>query len=200
MVSKKTTKKKTIKRKVAKRKAGRKAQKAKLPGWILLLGGVLFGLIIAIIGYMNGWVPKPDNPNSKPVAQTEQVQGKADTIDDSADLLIEPPAQKTDDFDFYETLQDMEVVIDKEEIERAQNRAPSTYFIQLGAFRNITDAETLKAKIAFTGKTAIIHTNEINQKIWHRVRIGPYNSSRKADVDKRKLEKNNFTAVIIKQK
>ncbi len=195
MVSKKTPRKKKTPNR---RKAGRKAPKQKLPGWIVLLGGMLIGLSLAVIGYINGWVPKPDNPNDKPIAQLEETKNNRD-VEETIDLAKEPPIQQTDDFDFYQTLQDMEVVIDKDEIQQSRDREPRIYFIQLGAFRKISDAERLKAQIAFTGKTATIESVEVNQSIWHRVRIGPYTSSRKADVDKRSLENNDFKPIIVKQ-
>lgn len=194
MVTKKTTKKSR------KKVAGRKAPKKAIPGWILLLAGMLFGLLVAVFGYINGWVPKPDNPNDMPIAQVEETKNNTKIEDPSLTLQKEPALKQTENFDFYQTLQDMEVVIDTDEISQTSNREPSTYFIQLGAFRNLVDANSLKAKIAFTGKTANIETVEVNQSIWHRVRLGPYTSSRKADVDKRNLEKNNFNPIIIKQK
>ncbi len=191
MVTKKKTSKKKTKRKVA----GRAAPKKRLPGWILLLLGMLFGLVVAVIGYVNGWVPKPENPNSKPVAQVIETQKENTIEDNSEDLAIEPQ----DNFDFYTTLQDMEVEIDAEDLAQTDTRKPSTYYIQLGAFKRIEDAETLKAKVAFSGISAFIESNKIKGTIWHRVRIGPYTSSRKVDVAKRNLQKSGFNAMIIRQ-
>lgn len=192
MVTKKKTSKKKSKRKVA----GRASPSKKLPGWILLLLGMLFGLVAAVIGYVNGWVPKPENPNNIPISQVKETKKVSTIEDNSADLAIEPQ----DNFDFYTTLQDMEVKIDTEDLAQTDSRKPSTYFIQLGAFKHFQDAETLKAKVAFSGMTAFIETIEVKQKVWHRVRIGPYKSSRKVDVAKRNLQKSGFNAMIIKQK
>ncbi|MCF6288220.1 MAG: SPOR domain-containing protein [Proteobacteria bacterium] len=188
------------KKKIVRRKAGKKASTRKFPGWILLLGGMLLGLCIAVFGYINGWVPKPDNPNNKPVAQIEPTPSKIKTNDISENVLLEPPVTQTDNFDFYTTLQDMEVIIDTSSIDQASERQSNTYFIQLGSFKNLADAESLKAQVAFTGQATSIETVEIKQAIWYRVRIGPYTSSRTADVDKRNLESNNFNPIIIKIK
>ena len=190
------TKKKTSKKKTRRKVAGRAAPKKRLPGWILLLLGMLFGLVVAVFGYINGWVPKPENPNNKPVAQVIETKKENTIEDNSADLAIEPK----DNFNFYTTLQDMEVEIDAEDLAQTDTRKPSTYYIQLGAFKRLQDAETLKAKVAFSGVSAFIESNEVKQTIWHRVRIGPYKSSRKVDVAKRKLQKSGFNAMIIRQK
>ncbi len=189
------TKKKTTKKRTKRKVAGRAAPKKRLPGWILLLLGMLFGLIVAVFGYVSGWVPKPDNPNNKPIAQVKETQKENTVEDNSADLAIEPK----DNFNFYTTLQDMEVEIDAEDLAQTDTRKPSTYYIQLGAFKHIEDAETLKARVAFSGVSAFIESSEIKEVIWHRVRIGPYLSSRKVDVAKRNLQKSGFNAMIIKQ-
>jgi len=189
MVTKKKTRKKT-KRKVA----GRSSVKRKTPGWIILLSGMLMGLLFAVLVYVNGWVPKPELEQNVPVAQEKKTS--KDAIEDkSADLSI----KQKNNFDFYETLQDMEVVIDEKDITQAQNRQPQSFIIQLGAFRNINDAEALKAQVAFIGYTAEIHNiTDVNQVQWHRVRLGPYDSGRKADVIKRKMESNGFNALILR--
>jgi len=192
MVAKKKTSKKKTRRKVA----GRAAPKKRLPGWILLLLGMLFGIVVAVIGYVNGWVPKPENPNNKPIAQVRETKKENTIEDNSADLAIE----QQDNFGFYTALQDMEVEIDAEDLAQTDTRKPSTYYLQLGAFKRLQDAETLKAEVAFSGVSAFIESNEIKGTIWHRVRIGPYKSSRKVDVAKRKLQKSGFNAMIIKQK
>lgn len=198
MVSKTTTRKKATRKKTRKKVAGRTANKRKIPGWIILLSGMLFGLAIALFAYINDWVPKPENPNGKPVAQTIQTKSKTEIEDKSADLQIKPKK----DYDFYKTLQDMEVVVDKD-LFQTDNRTPTTpsnFILQLGAFKNIADAEALKAKVAFIGLTAKIQSVDVNQTRWHRVRIGPFKSGRKADIVLQNLEKNGFDAIIIKQK
>ena len=189
MTTKKTTRKKT-KRKVA----GRTANKKRMPGWIILLGGMLIGLIIAVFVYVNDWVPKPTQLKDQPIAQ--QAKNSDLNEDKSVDLQIE---SKTN-FDFYETLQDMEVVIDAEELLQTDNRVPTNYIIQLGAFKQLTDAEALKAQVAFIGLITNIQSVDVNEVRWHRVRLGPYASGRKADVVKRNLENNGFNALVLKEK
>lgn len=192
MAVKKT--KKTTRKKV--KVAGRAAPKRRMPGWILLSIGMVIGLGVALIGYINGWVPKPNNPNKTPIAQTTKTVSQSKIEDKSAELETKPKQN----FDFYETLQDMEVVIDEEELQQTQSRKPTNYILQLGSFKKLEDAEALKAQVAFVGLSAVIQNVTVNQTNWHRVRIGPYKSGRKADVDKRNLEKNGFNALILRQK
>ncbi len=187
------TKKKTTRKKTKRKVAGRKSVNKGFPGWLILLSGMLFGLIIAIFGYVNGWVPKVEEDN-KPKPQITQTQSKPKIEDKSEELKKEPK------YDFYEVLQDMEVVITDEEIQQTENRTPSKYILQLSSFKNKKDAEGLKAQVAFTGQIAHIQSINIKGTQWHRVRVGPIEGSRKADVTKRNLENNGFNVLILKDK
>lgn len=195
MVTKKKTTRKTTK-KTKRKVAGRSTVKRKTPGWIILLFGMLMGLVIAVVVYVKGWVPKPDLKENIPVAQETKTNIVNTVEDKSEDLSIESKKN----FDFYDTLPSMEVVIDKKDITQTDTRKPRVSIIQLGAFRKLEDAEALKAQVAFIGySTEIQSITDVNQTQWHRVRLGPYTSARKADVIKRKLESNGFNALIMKE-
>lgn len=189
MTTKKTTRKKT-KRKVA----GQKANNKRIPGWIILLGGMLIGLVIAVFFYVNDWVPKPTQLTDQPVAQQSK------TAELNEDKTLDLQLESKNNFDFYETLQDMEVVIDEKELLQTESRVPTNYIIQLGAFKKLADAEALKAQVAFIGLITNIQSVDVNKVRWHRVRLGPYTSGRKADVVKRNLENNGFNALVLKEK
>jgi len=60
----------------------------------------------------------------------------------------------------------------------AASASKEMYYVQAGSFQNAGDAEKLKAKLAFSGYEASIQKVSIPEKgEWHRVRLGPYNSS-----------------------
>ena len=48
------------------------------------------------------------------------------------------------------------------------------YFLQAGAFREMTDAESTRAKLALLGFEAAISDRNSDAGVLHRVRIGPY--------------------------
>ena len=195
--------KKTAKKKTVKKIAGRKTAKRRMPGWMILLAGIVFGLVIAVFGYINGWVPKPKNPN-KPIPEVTSEKNHArvennaeDKIEDKIDEIKVKPQK---DYDFYDNLPGMQVEID--DTQQTNNREVAkkqNLLIQIGSFKNQSDAESIKAKVAFSGFSAKIKPVTVNDATWYRVIIGPYSSPRKADVDKRKLQNNDFEPIIIKQ-
>jgi len=187
------TKRKITKKKTKRKIAGRAAPKKRMPGWIILLIGMLSGLSLALVAYINDWVPKPDHANNAP--QTQKTETISKIEDKSEELKIKPKK----DYDFYKTLQEMEVVVEDSELTQVNDRKSQSYVLQLGAFRHKDDAEALKAQVAFTGLTVFIQGVDVNKEHWYRVRTEPYKSGRKADVALRNLGKNGFEAIIIKQ-
>ncbi len=190
-MTKKVTKRKTTKKRTT-RKAG---QKRPVPGWIIQLSGVLSGLLLAVFIYIKGWVPEPIQNTQTPIpGVAEEVIKPVEDV--SQDLSKQKP-----DYDFYSVLPEMEVVIPKEELEQeaARNSKEYTYILQVGSFKQLSDAEELKARIAFSGQIAHIQEIEVNGSRYHRVRVGPFDSSREADKQKRQLEQGGHKPLVLKE-
>lgn len=56
----------------------------------------------------------------------------------------------------------------------AQDDAKVIYFLQAGAFRELSDAESTRAKLALMGFEAAISERTSDTGVLHRVRVGPY--------------------------
>lgn len=76
----------------------------------------------------------------------------------------------------------------------------SRYLLQAGAFRDASQAEELKARIAMVGLGARVETAQINGQTVHRVRVGPYDSAGDLADAKRKLGNSGLPAMAIKVK
>ena len=75
------------------------------------------------------------------------------------------------------------------------------YIIQVGSFKNFKSADTLKAKLAFSGLSADIQkTNIIGKGISFRVFVGPFIDKEKKDAAEKILAANNIDSVTIEQK
>ncbi|MBY0446060.1 MAG: SPOR domain-containing protein [Burkholderiales bacterium] len=76
---------------------------------------------------------------------------------------------------------------------------PKGAYLQIGAFQNEQDADNLKAKLALLGVEARIQTSDIPGKgIWHRVRLGPFNSSNELDNARSQLKANGVDSAVVK--
>ena len=182
-------------RKTTKKATARKAgHKRPVPGWIILVFGMLSGLLIGLFIYLKGWVPEPIQNSQQPVPGI--AKETTPPVEDVSHTVSKKP-----DYDFYSVLPEMEVVIPKEELEQqaARNSKEYSYILQLASFKNQQDAEELKARIAFSGQIAYIQSIDVNGTQWHRVRVGPFDSSREADKQKRQLEQNGHKALVLKE-
>ena len=157
------------KRKTKKRsRAGAEAA----PGWIWMLMGFALGLVVALGIYLR---TKPPEPATQPVAATEVLPHSARA--DSGD--VEPSEPKKSRFSFYDMLPKFEVVIP--ETERAVDSGPraepvktaGVYVLQAGSFGSFADADRRRAELALNGVESSIQKVSIDDKTYHRVRVGP---------------------------
>lgn len=176
----------------------------RVPIWIWLLGGMLMGLGLsaALIVYeRNGSLPFPQpNPAAKAPREAEQPIAQRPAT----------PAEKPKPrYDFYTLLRERETqVSDRELAERVKAEttpapapapvetpapAPSSrerFLIQAGAFRDLRDADAVKARIALAGLQARVESANVNGQTIHRVRLGPYATASELEAAKRQLAEN----------
>ena len=77
--------------------------------------------------------------------------------------------------------------------------ASGTYFLQVGAYRVIEDAEALKAKLAFMGFEARLETADVAAGTVHRVRVGPFTRLDDMNRTRARLAENGIEAAVVKK-
>ncbi len=189
--------------------AGRRPRrKGGTPGWAWMLAGLLIGLFVALLVYLN---TRPKGSAQTPAAVTQpapgpqkgkETQKEARDVKKQKEEPIPPPPKPR--FDFYTILPEMEVVIPEQEISGRPKQGvpqvdkPGTYVLQAGAFRKFDDAERLKASLALLGIQASVQMATINNETWYRVRIGPYNNLDELNAVRMRLRENAINAVLVK--
>ena len=177
----------------AKRPSTHSNKKKPLPGWVWMLGGLLAGLVVSYLVYLQkeggvSLVKKSDKPVARP---TQKKTPAAQTT------------KKRDDgikFDFYNILPELEVVIPDIELGK-ENTEQATYYLQVGSFKNEEEAEARKAELLLLNFTPSIQTVTIdNSQTWHRVRLGPFTDRRTVDKARRGLQDNGIDFIMLKEK
>jgi cell division protein FtsN len=77
--------------------------------------------------------------------------------------------------------------------------AGSGYLLQVGAFPNAADAETLKAKLALQGFVANVQSVNIGGQTYNRVRLGPFRSATDLESTKQRLAGAGINAIALKE-
>lgn len=75
---------------------------------------------------------------------------------------------------------------------------PFSYFVQLGAFRTVEDAESQRAKLSLAGVETKVSEREQAGRIVYRVRTGPYDKRDEADKAKAKLDAMGMDTALVR--
>ena len=159
--------------------------------------GLAWFLAGALAGGLATWVVLGRDPAAEQVRATvERTVGHSIGVDSTT-------APTKPKFEFYTLLPEMEVVVPDEDLAApgpapaessgtaespasaaAEDDAPGDadpvlksghYILQVASFRNMNDADGLKAQLALLGFQPVVQTVAIDSdEKWHRVRIGPY--------------------------
>jgi cell division protein FtsN len=72
------------------------------------------------------------------------------------------------------------------------------YYLQAGAFRDLSDAEATRAKLALLGFEAAISDRTSDSGVLHRVRMGPYNQVEAMNKARAKLLDSGVDVAIVR--
>ncbi|MHA4869488.1 SPOR domain-containing protein [Duganella sp. PWIR1] len=72
------------------------------------------------------------------------------------------------------------------------------YYLQAGAFREVGDAESARAKLALLGFEANISDRSTDTGVLHRVRLGPYNQVEAMNKVRSKLSENGIDVAVVR--
>ena len=157
--------------------------------------GLAIGLSVAGTIYMKDRLPVTGAAHPKP-SQSSTVKPKS-----------ENPAAKAvaeQRFQFYDMLPRFEVVIPEEEesarpdIQQSPVDSPGIYVLQAGSFSNYADADRVKAQLALLGIVSGIQRVSIEDKVYHRVRIGPVEDLERLNALRQQLRQARVEVIVIR--
>ena len=92
---------------------------------------------------------------------------------------VEEAAEEEPRFSFYRMLPNFEVIVPEEEPDVSRDTTvaaveePGTYVLQAGSFTDVDDADRRRAELALLGVESRVQRIMIDDRTYHRVRIGP---------------------------
>lgn len=151
---------------------------------VVLVSGVVLGMLLNGVNLGGAEF----GAGLKELFKAESVDEQADQ--EIADLIENKSSEK--EFDFYELLPDIEKVMPDDLPEASPDRPKENldYYLQAASFRELADAEKLRARLGLKGYASVAQPREVEGKgTFYRVRLGPYSDKRKAKTVKNKLQK-----------
>ena len=162
--------------------------------------GTLVGVVLAtaVFVYVGGRrqsshdavadVPHPD-PHRKAPTDTDAGGG----------------AQASEKYDFYQMLPNFEVVVPEKEkdVKRdlpatAKIERPGIYVLQVGSYRNESDADRVRDQLSKEGVDAKVQRVAVDTDVWHRVRIGPITKLDELNKLRKQLQAADVDAIVIR--
>jgi cell division protein FtsN len=117
----------------------------------------------------------------------------------------EATEDKDSKFDFYDMLPKFEVVVPEKKEKAigpeggtAPIERPGTYVLQAGSYRNLPDADRVRAQLALQGIEATIQKVTVDNDTWHRVRIGPVTNLAELNKLRKRLAEAEVDAIVVR--
>ena len=139
-------------------------RKQDYPGWVWMLFGLAIGLSVAFAIFVR------DRQPAELAARTPEpasLEGAIDSNGEAAEQAGEE-TPKESRFTFYNVLPNYEVVIPEQEPD-----VTADVELQAGSFSRYEDADRRRAELALQGIESNIQRVTIDDRTYHRVRIGP---------------------------
>ena len=172
---------KTAKRQPGKRRPSKAKPAASSIPWLAIILAIC---IVSGFAYFLWYL------NQQPALEVTAEPKKPVAVAAKPDPLPEKPTSEP--YQYIKELENKEV-----KVEVTEQAAAGPYQMQCGSFRNQSQAEEMKAKIAFSGFTAEVRRSEGTNGIWYRVVLGPYESKRQATADRNRLRQQNINTCQI---
>lgn len=179
-----------------------------------LFVGLVVGIVVAagVVWYINK-MPTPFNKQtaSAPTpAKHENGKASAPAAPGTPASLPGKPGDPVPEkrFQFYDILPGKaEAKVDpsakpegKEAKDAKAAEVPKeSIFLQAGSFQNPGDADNQKAKLALIGMEASIQQVMLQDKVWYRVRLGPYAKIDEVNRIRAELAKQGIEAAVAKK-
>lgn len=156
--------------------------------------GLGLGLAVALFIYVSDHRGKQPNEVMTP-AQRKSTAANADTA---------PISASTDtDYTFYHTLPNFEVVVsEKERSARVESNSkvvqPGTYFLQVGSYREQSEAERVRTQLARLNITASVQRVAVDSDVWHRVRVGPIKDLEQLNKMRAQMKAADLSSLVVR--
>jgi len=181
--------------------------------WRLLLVAVLLVIFVLGLNMITEMVKelmagkpelftKPAEDKVKQEITVKQLPVAADSKNDEQTTAIAAAEPEEPYYEFFTILPQAEVVVPDFEIktrvreELVGKTKSAKYVIQAGSFREASEAERHKAKLAQLGIESRVEAAKVNNVMWYRVNIGPYDNPSSVSTIKELLGKNGISMIV----
>lgn len=165
------------------------------PGWVLVLAGLALGAAaVTTFFYVRDQLAPQPAASAPAVTTPARPRPRPKPAD--------KPAEK--DFEFYDMLPNFEVVVPEEDKDVRPDKtpapveAPGVYVLQAGSYSTFAEADKVKAQLALLGISSQIQKITVDERQYHRVRIGPIEKLDELNRVRQRLRNARIDVLVIR--
>ena len=168
--------------------------------WRWMLITALIILFVVFLVYLRGTGSKQIVPQQAIATQPVEAKTEVPPQEKKPEPEPEPVLPQ---FDFYTILPEKEVIVPDYEIntrareERVGQAKNASYILQAGSFRELKDADNLRAKLDLMGIESKVEKAKVGNVVWNRVKIGPYTQMTSVSTIRGRLRENGIDAIVM---
>ncbi len=174
--------------------AQRKHYEPRVPAWVWMFTGSVLGAFIMFLLHLS---------KVEDATESELPFANVLSTEESPKPAVELPERPSSPFSFPKLLRDAEVKVSEEDAGSTTSgeALPSyEYMLQVASFKDIDDAEQVRAELILLNMDARIEKATIKEKeTWHRVVVGPFTSRSKLSKARSTLISHNYNAQVRKR-
>ncbi len=168
------------------------------PAWMLVVTGLALGAAAVGTAFF---------VRDRLAAQRSTQTGTAQTAVATPRPAPRPkadPAPPEKQFEFYDMLPNFEVVVPGEDRDVRRDTTPApvevpgAYVLQAGSYGSFAEADKVKAQLALLGVSSQIQKITVDDRQFHRVRIGPINDLGELNRTRTRLRKAKIDVLVIR--
>lgn len=182
------------------RRAGRRASDRQgTRAWTLVLAGLALAAVGVTVGF---YVRDKLSGQAADVSPTEASAPKARPKAAAKPAPSGAPPEKR--YEFYDMLPNFEVVVPEEDLDVRPDKTPAkisvpgVYVLQAGSYAGFAEADKVKAQLALLGISSQIQKITVDDRTYHRVRIGPIESLDELNRTRQRLRNARVEALVIR--
>ena len=169
-----------------------------------MLFGLAIGLSVAFVIYLNNEksILLPEPTTQQPASMTTPIQPVQSSTLPAANHEANEKTEPR--FSFYSMLPNFEVIIPEEEPNVSRDndsdaiQRSGIYILQAGSFTQFSDADRRKAQLALLGIESKVQRIAIDDRAYHRVRIGPISDLDQLNLIRRQLRQAEIEILRIR--
>ncbi|MBP6654880.1 MAG: SPOR domain-containing protein [Propionivibrio sp.] len=139
---------------------------------------------------------KPGDPVPEPTT-TDDGKPRFDfykILPGNAEAIPDPKADEAN-----QTAQKQSDAEKEKEKQAKEGALKDPVYLQTGSFQNAADADNQKAKLALMGAEASVQQVMLQDKVWYRVRLGPFKKQDEVNHMRAELSSQGIEANIVKK-